>query len=81
MDVGVTGVSDPRWGEAVTAIIEPRPGADLVPDEILAFCREKMAGYKKPKHVLLAAELPRTDTGKLKRKELKEMAKAKLASS
>jgi acyl-CoA synthetase (AMP-forming)/AMP-acid ligase II len=73
-DLGVTGVPDERWGEAVTALIKPAEAADLLPEEIIAYCRDKMAGYKKPKHVFFVTELPRTVTGKMQRKELKELA-------
>lgn len=73
-DVGVTGVPHPRWGEAVTALIEPGVDADLVPEEVIEYCRHKMAGYKKPKHVLFVEALPRTASAKMERKELKKIA-------
>jgi len=73
-DVGVTGVSDERWGEAVTAVIEPAENQQLGADEIIKFCADKIAVYKKPKHVLTVDALPRSATGKLLRKELKETA-------
>jgi acyl-CoA synthetase (AMP-forming)/AMP-acid ligase II len=74
LDIGVTGVPDDRWGEAVTAIIEPAKESDLHPDEIIEYCRERMAGYKKPKHVFFVERMPRSATGKLERKGLKELA-------
>ncbi len=77
----VTGVPDDRWGEAVTAIVEPEKNADLVPGEIIEYCRDKMAGYKKPKHVLFIQELPRSASGKLERKDLKELAHKLLSQS
>jgi 3-oxocholest-4-en-26-oate---CoA ligase len=73
-DLGVTGVPDARWGEAVTVLIKPSAESGLAPAEVVDYCRDKMAGYKKPKHIFFVAELPRTVTGKLQRKELKEMA-------
>ncbi|HUT52954.1 MAG TPA: AMP-binding protein [bacterium] len=73
-DAAVTGLPDPRWGEAVTALIQLKDDADLMPEEIIAYCRDHMAGYKKPKHVLFVDEVPRTATGKLARAELKKKA-------
>jgi fatty-acyl-CoA synthase len=80
-DAAVTGITDPRWGEAVTALIELREDADLMPEEIIAFCRDRMAGYKKPKHVLFVPEVPRTATGKLARAELKKKAEEMINKS
>ncbi len=75
-DVAVTGVPDDRWGEAVTAMveIEPEAEADLGPDDIIEYCRERMAGYKKPKNVFIVDEVPRSATGKLERGVLKDRA-------
>ncbi len=75
-DVAVTGVLDDRWGEAVTAMVELEKGADLGPEEIIEYCREKMAGYKKPKNVFIVDEVPRSATGKLERGQLKDRAKS-----
>jgi len=75
-DAAVTGVPDERWGEAVTALVKTEQGADLTPEEIIEFCRDKMAGYKKPKAVYFVESLPRTVTGKLERGKLKELAGA-----
>ncbi|MDY6832566.1 MAG: AMP-binding protein [Thermodesulfobacteriota bacterium] len=74
-DAAVTGVPDDRWGEAVTALVEIEPGAGLGPEEIIAYCREKMAGYKKPRNVLILDRVPRSATGKLERGELKNLAR------
>jgi len=73
-DVGVTGVPDERWGEAVTAVIKTEKDADITGDEIIEYCRAQMASYKKPKHVLFVESLPRSASGKLERKELKDLA-------
>jgi o-succinylbenzoate---CoA ligase len=67
-DAGVAGVPDDDWGEAVTAyVIERTPVSDY---ELRAFCRERLAGYQVPKHVVRVEELPRNATGKLLRAEL-----------
>ena len=78
-DVGVTGVPDDRWGEAVTAVIKLEEGVDITAGEIIDYCRKKMAGYKKPKNVIFVDELPRSASGKLERKELKIIATQKIS--
>jgi o-succinylbenzoate---CoA ligase len=69
-DAGVFARADATWGEAIAARIVLRPGQTATPDDIRAFCRERLAGFKVPKAVELADELPRTASGKLLRKEL-----------
>jgi long-chain acyl-CoA synthetase len=71
--VAVFGAKDPYWGEAVTAAIVPRAGARLQEGEIIAFCKERLAGYKRPKRVVLLGELPKNLYGKVMRKDLKRM--------
>ncbi len=73
-DSGVTGVPDERWGEAVTAVVEPEKDADLVPEEVIEYCRGRMANYKKPKHVVFVQNFPRSASGKIERREIKEIA-------
>ncbi len=73
-DAAVIGVPDERWGEAVTAVIELKQGEEVSPEEIINFCRERMAGYKKPKQVVFIDQLPRAAAGKLERKPLRELA-------
>jgi O-succinylbenzoic acid--CoA ligase len=71
-DAGVIGRPHPEWGEAVTAWVVLRPGASAAPDELRAFCAERLAGFKVPKAVELSPDpLPRTASGKLLRRELR----------
>src|SRR3984957_19833957 len=67
----VVGQPDPRVGEEVVAFVVPRPGADIHPDEIIAYCRERLAAYKYPREVRVAAELPKGPTGKILKRELR----------
>lgn len=70
-EAAVVGRSDPRWGEAVTAIVVPREGARLDPQSLREHCAQRLAAYKVPKEVvLIAGPLPRTRSGKLLRRQL-----------
>ncbi len=65
-EVAVVGTPDERWGEAVTALIVT-DGTPVTADEIIAHCRQSLAGYKCPKRVEFRESLPRTSTGKLQK--------------
>jgi long-chain acyl-CoA synthetase len=69
--VAVVGRPDPKWGEAVVAVVVPRPGSGLTSDELLAFGRERLAGYKLPKSVDFVDALPLGPTGKILKRELR----------
>jgi acyl-CoA synthetase (AMP-forming)/AMP-acid ligase II len=73
-DVAVIGVPDDVWGEAVKAVIILKEREKATPQEIMEWCRGKIAGYKKPKTVdfILPEEMPRTTTGKILHRKLKE---------
>ncbi len=73
-DVAVIGVSDNVWGEAVKAVVILKQGEKATSDEIVEWCKGKIAGYKKPKSVdfVKAEEMPRTTTGKILHRKLKE---------
>jgi len=73
-DVAVIGVPDEKWGEAVHAVLVMHDGATASGDEVLAWCRDKMAGYKRPRAVTFMRddEIPRTATGKIQHRLLRE---------
>jgi len=70
-EVAVIGVPDEIWGEAVKACVVPKPGIDFDPDDIIAFTRERLAGFKVPKSVDVIPEMPRNASGKILRRELR----------
>ncbi|MGH7720348.1 MAG: class I adenylate-forming enzyme family protein [Gemmatimonadaceae bacterium] len=64
LEVVVVGVPDARWGEVGRAFVVARPGAALVASQVVAHARERLAGYKVPKSVVLLDEMPRLGSGK-----------------
>jgi long-chain acyl-CoA synthetase len=72
-EVAVIGVPDERWGERVHAIIVPKPGAGLTADDVVAHCREQIAGYKCPRSIEFRDKpLPLSGAGKVLKRELRE---------
>jgi long-chain acyl-CoA synthetase len=70
LEVGVAGIPDPYRGETVKAWVVPKPGVELKEEEIIEWCKEKMAKYKVPTHIEFRSELPKTTVGKILRREL-----------
>jgi acyl-CoA synthetase (AMP-forming)/AMP-acid ligase II len=75
--VAVIGLPDERWGEMVTAVVVGREGGQLSEEDVIGFCRERLAGYETPKRVVFRSELPETVGGKV----LKYRLRAELGGS
>lgn len=71
-DVAVIGIPDPKYIEAVCAVIVLKPGEYVTEQEILEFVTEKIARYKKPREIVFVEELPRTPSGKIQKYKLRE---------
>jgi fatty-acyl-CoA synthase len=70
-EVAVVAVPDPEWGENVCAVVVPRAGCRLDPDALVAAARQRLAGFKVPRHVVVVDELPKNGTGKIVKQELR----------
>lgn len=71
-DCAVFGIPDDEYGEAVMAVVQPSPGADLTSQEVRTWLRGEIAGYKVPKQVDFLGDLPREDSGKIFKRKLRE---------
>jgi acyl-CoA synthetase (AMP-forming)/AMP-acid ligase II len=72
VDCAVLGVPDDRWGEALLAVVQRRAGATLDEDGVVAWVREKLADYKRPRIVVFVDEVPRDPNGKVRKPKLRE---------
>jgi long-chain acyl-CoA synthetase len=70
-EAAVIGRPDDRLGEEVSAVVGLKPGATATPEELIAYCRERIAAYKYPREIRIVAELPKGPTGKILKKELR----------
>ena len=68
----VIGVPDEKWGEAVTAVVQLKPGASATAEEIIAHCRGHLPGYRCPKAVQFVDEYPRSAVGKILKRDLRK---------
>src|ERR1700722_5432312 len=71
-DVAVVGVEDAQWGQAIVAVVVPRPGTDPDPEELREYVRKSLRGSRTPDRVVFRDELPTTPTGKVLRREIIE---------
>ncbi|MFV0524303.1 MAG: AMP-binding enzyme [Acidimicrobiales bacterium] len=72
-EAAVVGLDDPTWGERVTAVVVAVPGATVDPEEVIGFCRDRLAHYKCPRRVDVVDELPRNPMGKVQKFRLVEL--------
>jgi fatty-acyl-CoA synthase len=71
LDCAVVGLPDGKWGERVTAVIQPRPGQHVASDDVRAFVRDRLGGVKAPKQVEIWPDLPRSRVGKVLKSEVR----------
>lgn len=72
LESAVIGIPDERWGEVPAAVVALRPGTSATPEELMGFCRDRMASFKVPKRIDFAESLPKGGTGKILKRELRE---------
>jgi fatty-acyl-CoA synthase len=80
LQAAVVGVPDSRLGEVGHAFVQLRPGAEADPDALVAFIRDRLAGYKVPRAVSFVSEFPSTANGKIQKFRLRELAATPLCS-
>lgn len=74
LEAAVVAVPDEQWGEAVCAVVVTRPGTAVSEGELVSLCRDHLAGFKKPRHVVFVDELPKNAAGKIVKQQVREVA-------
>jgi len=71
-EVAVFALPDPKWVEAVTAVVVAKPGAELTVESVQALCAEHLASYKRPKRIEIVEALPKNPSGKILKRDLRD---------
>ena len=71
-EAAIIGIPDVDWGERVRAVVVSKPGHEVEEDDVIEYCRQRLASFKKPESVVVIAELPRSPMGKVLKRILKE---------
>ena len=79
-DVLVVGIPDERYGQSVTAVIQPREGVQVELEDLRTYLRQHLSGYKLPRAITVVEEIPRNATGKAQYPRAKELAMASFAA-
>ncbi|WP_299984001.1 AMP-binding protein [Desulfobacula sp.] len=80
-ETAVIGINHAKWVEAVTAVVVPRKGETVTEEEIISLCKEHLAPFKVPKKVIITEALPKTPTGKILKRDMRDTYKDLLSDS
>ena len=72
LEAAVIGVPDEKWGEAVKAVVILKKDAQATAEELIRYCKDRLAGYKVPKSVDFVTEMPKSPTGKILKRQIRE---------